>query len=130
MSADQCQAVNDLKELMGSLKNVELRERKTGRFYFQMYLTDKMKESGIEVLELSARAYHSLKRYGYDTIGQLTSKVSCHDDLKVIRNCGDKTIMEILARLFLYQYYSLNIEHRESYLRETVMYNVKMQHTV
>ena len=125
MTGDPSQAVKDMMELMGILKDVELKEKKDGKFYFQIYLTDRMKETGIEVLDLSVRAYHSLKRYNYDTIGQLTDRVSCNADLAHIRNCGGKTITEILAKLFLYQYHSLEPECRERYLLETVVYNLK-----
>ena len=51
----------------------------------------------IEDLELSARAYNCLMRAGITTIGDLCSRTPT--DLKAIRNMGEKSKAEIIAKL-------------------------------
>ena len=54
--------------------------------------------TGIEVLELSVRAYNCLARAGIDTIGKL--KGMTREDLMRVRNLGRKSMEEVIARLF------------------------------
>ncbi len=114
-----------LKEVMGSLDGVELKEKRGGSFRFQMKLTRQMKETSIDVLDLSVRSYHALKRAGYDRIGELAADIAGGKELKNIRNCGAKSVREIMERLFLFQYHSLSPERRDTYLREVVVLNIK-----
>ena len=111
-----------LKELM-NLKGVEVREKHGGRFYFRMHLTQTMYDTNIEALELGVRAYNSLKRAGFNTIGELAESVSGGGNLKRIRNCGAKSIHEIMEHLFLFQYNSMKLERRDAFLAETAELN-------
>ena len=112
-----------MKTILSSLEGVELREKHGGRFRFPIYMTDAMHRTGIESLDLGVRAYHSLKRAGIDTIGELAEGIADGVDLKSLRNCGEKSIREIMVHLFLYQYNSLKPERQERYLLHVVDMN-------
>ncbi|MCR4655351.1 MAG: hypothetical protein K5770_03875 [Lachnospiraceae bacterium] len=118
------QSNQSLKELM-SLKGFEVKEKHCGRFYFRMHMTQSMYDTNIEALELGVRAYNSLKRAGLNTIGELAETVSGGGDLKTIRNCGAKSVREIMEHLFLFQYNSMNAERRDAFLAETAELNMK-----
>ena len=90
-----------------------------------MYMTQSMKDRSIEDMDLSARAYHCLKRAGYNTIGELTQAVSDGMSLKSIRNCGITSAMEIMSSLFLFQYNMFPAEQRYEYLVDVIKVNVK-----
>ena len=120
MDRNQCQTA---KEVLGQLNGVSVNERKGGRLKFRMYVTEQMWETSIDALELSVRSYHSLKRAGLDTIGDIAEAVSNGMDLSTIRNCGAKSRREIQEHLFLFQYYSLRPEKREGYLKEVIKLN-------
>ncbi len=117
---DQCQTA---KEVMAQLNGVEVNEKKGEKLRFRMYITREMWDTPIDDLELSVRSYHSLKRAGMDTIGDIAEAVSRGMDLGHIRNCGAKSRREIQERLFLFQYYSLKESRREAYLKEVVELN-------
>ena len=110
-------------EIMNQMEGVNLREKKGGRFKFRLHLTPAMSDVSIEALDLSPRAYNSLKRAGYDSIGVLVDAIADGNSLMKIRNCGAKSVREIMEHLFVYQYNSLPTEKREAYLCETVMIN-------
>ena len=112
-------------EIMNGIKGVELKRKPGGKFHFPMYMTQSMKDRSIEDMDLSARAYHCLKRAGYNTIGELTQAVSDGMSLKSIRNCGITSAMEIMSCLFLFQYNMLPAEQRYEYLVDVVRANVK-----
>ena len=122
MNKSQCQTV---MEIMNGIKGVELKRKPGGKFHFPMYMTQSMKDRSIEDMDLSARAYHCLKRAGYNTIGELTQAVSDGMPLKCIRNCGITSAMEIMSSLFLFQYNMLPAEQRYEYLVDVVKANVK-----
>lgn len=122
MNKSQCQTV---MEIMNGIKGVELKRKPGGKFHFPMYMTQSMKDRSIEDMDLSARAYHCLKRAGYNTIGELTQAVSDGMALKSIRNCGITSAMEIMSSLFLFQYNMLPAEQRYEYLVDVVKANVK-----
>ena len=122
MNKNQCQTV---MEIMNGIKGVELKRKPGGKFHFPMYMTQSMKDRCIEDMDLSARAYHCLKRAGYNTIGELTQAVSDGMPLKSIRNCGITSAMEIMSSLFLFQYNMLPAEQRNEYLMDVVRVNVK-----
>ena len=79
----------------------------------------------LDVLELSVRADHCLKRAGYFTMGDLVRAFANGLELKNIRNCGDRSIREIQGKMFLYQSYSLPAHRREEYLMEVVLLNMQ-----
>ena len=100
-----------------------MKEKRGGKFYYRIYLTTTMREAPIEELDLSVRSYNSLKRAGYHTIGDVANAVAGGQELRKIRNCGSKSVLEIMAKLFLYQYYALQPGEREKYLLETIALN-------
>ena len=114
-----------LMEIMNQIEGVELKEKHGGRFAFRMHMTAAMESTPLEALELSVRAYNSLKRAGYHTVGELVEAVSSGKNLGSIRNCGKRSIREIMEHLFLFQYYLLRPEKREAYLREVIQMNLQ-----
>ena len=124
MKTDQRQT---LKEIMNSIEGVELKEKHGGKFHFRLYMNDHMSNTPLEALELGQRSYNCLKRAGYGTVGELVGAISGGRELKGIRNCGAKSVREIMEQLFLYQYHSLRPEKRDSYLMEVVQMNIDRQ---
>lgn len=120
MEMSQCRTV---KSVMSQMEGVEVNEKKGAKLKYRMYVTRKMMDLKLEDLELSVRAFHSLKRAGYDNVGDLLDALERGMDLRQIRNCGATSIKEIQERLFLLQYYSLPEKHREAYLKEVVELN-------
>ena len=102
-----------------------MKKRRGGKFRFMMYLTKEQCDVSLDVLELSVRADHCLKRAGYFTMGDLVRAFANGLELKNIRNCGDRSIREIKEKMFLYQYYSLPAHRREEYLMEVVLLNMQ-----
>ena len=90
---------------------------------FRVYETDLYMHSDIENLELSTRSKNCLHRAGYRTVGDIVNRISCGDDLKAIRNCGAKSIDEIMLWLFLYNYECLDPEMRKICVRELAELN-------
>lgn len=90
-------------------------------------MTKAMGDAPIEELDLSVRAYHSLKRAGFNTIGEVVDAISSGTDLNQIRNCGKTSVREIMEHLFLYQYNSLPAERQDAYLMEVVEMNRKKE---
>ena len=121
MSKDQRQSVI---EIMNRIDGVNLHEKKGGKFRFYMNLTNSMKYEPIETLDLSVRSFNSLKRADFHTIGDVAQAVASGRELKGIRNCGAKSVREIMEHLFLYQYNSLTPDRRETYLMEVVIMNL------
>ena len=122
MKNDQRQSV---MAIMNRIDGVNLHEKKGGKFRFYMNLTDMMKNEPIESLDLSVRSFNSLKRAGFHTIGDVAQAVASGRELKGIRNCGAKSVREIMEHLFLYQYNSLPQDRQNKYLIEVVMRNLK-----
>ena len=120
MNVNQCRT---MKEIMDSIGDVSLKEKRGGQFHFRMYLTGEMERADLNELDLSPRSSNCLKRAGIDTVGKLVERINGSADLKGIRNCGAKSIMEIMEHLFLFQYYSLKPEARTDYLLEVVAMN-------
>ena len=112
-----------LKRIMNSMEGVHLKDKHGGSFQFPLYMTETMENTGIESLELGVRSYNCLKRAGYSTIGQLAYAIVAGEELKKIRNCGTKSVQEIMERLFVYQYNILKPERRESFLRHVIEMN-------
>lgn len=112
-----------MKTIFREITDYDLRERKGGRFVFDFYITQKSKETDIDALDLSVRAYHGLKRAGYNTIGELAEAICSGTDIRRIRNCGSKSYSEIMERLFLYNLSNVSESRREKYISDTVARN-------
>ncbi len=111
--------------IMNQVSGVNLHEKKGGKFRFHMHLTQSMRETSIDSLDLSVRSYHSLKRADFNTVGDVVDAISAGADLYTIRNCGKTSVREIMEHLFLFQYYSLPEDRQQDYLTEVVMVNLK-----
>ena len=122
MSSYQCRTAI---EVMNQLEGVNLHEKRGGKFHFYMQLTKAMKETPIEALDLSPRSFNSLKRADYHTIGDVANAIAAGKDLRTIRNCGAKSIREIMEHLFLYQYDSLPADRQTDYLVEVAKRNLE-----
>ena len=101
----------------------EFMKRKSGKFRFPIYINEKLYDTGIEVLELSVRASNCLENTGYTTVGKLVEKINKREDLKKLRNCGEKTMDEIMEQLFCYQYSQLKEEKKVKYIRRILELN-------
>ena len=110
-------------EIMNSLPGVELKEKHNRKFWFRIYVTDRMESMSIEDMDLGVRSYNSLKRAGYHTVGDLLSGIERGQELSKIRNCGAKSIREIKEKLFLIQYDSIPSHRKRAYLEEVVLLN-------
>ncbi len=88
-----------------------------------MYLNKQMSEAPIEVLDLSPRPYNCLKRANYNYVGELAEATAEGNIGKRIRNCGTKSVREIMEHLFIYQYEILSPKSRERFLSEVVEMN-------
>ena len=89
-----------------------------------MNLTNSMKNEPIEALDLSVRSFNSLKRANFHTIGDVAQAVASGRELKGIRNCGAKSVREIMEHLFLYQYNSLTPARQDTFLIEVIIMNL------
>ncbi len=115
-----------MKELFNNIAGVELRDAKGGKngtFHFKMATSPEMRATEIDVLELSVRSYHGLKRAGYDTIGQVIEAVEDGMALKKVRNLGAISIREIMENMFLWYLSTMSQEQQEKYLIETALMN-------
>ena len=124
MSENKSQA---LSQIIEQITGDHVYEKKGSRFFFKIYLNSQMSETPIESLELGVRAYNSLKRAGYSTIGELAEAIASGMEISKIRNCGTKSCREIMEKLFLYQYNILPVEKREPYIKEVVLLNTSKQ---
>ncbi len=120
MNQDQSRTLTQIVE---TLAGTGLHEKKGAKLYFNFYLNSRAEETPIEVLDLGMRAYNSLKRAGYSTIGELAAAIAGGTEIGRIRNCGAKSCREIMEKLFLYQYNVLPQEKREGYVREVILLN-------
>lgn len=114
-----------VQSVMRQIEGIEVRERRNGKFYFPMYLNQRLRDTPIEALELSVRSYNVLKRSGHHFVGELAEAICEGMELKKIRGCGAQSVREIMERLFLFQYDSLRPEAKERFLLEVVAMNVK-----
>ena len=124
MDQNQSRTITQIAE---AFEGGRLHERKGGKFFFNFYLNSKAAEAPIEALDLGVRAYNSLKRAGYSTIGELAQAIADGTEIAKIRNCGAKSCREIMEKLFLYQYSALPQEKRAKYILEVVQMNAAKQ---
>ena len=102
---------------------MEIKDRNEGKFRFPIYINEQLRTTEMEVLELSVRSLNCLRRAGIVTIGDFVEFIHCEDDLKRIRSCGDKSVKEIMHKMFCYQYGMLSDKMKERFLREIVYLN-------
>ena len=73
MNQDQSRTLTQIVE---ALLGTKIYEKKGEKFYFNFYLNKRAEETQIEALDLGVRAYNSLKRAGYSTIGELVVAIA------------------------------------------------------
>ena len=120
---------NILQQIFDSFEGMHLRETRNGLFRFPLYLNQSLSDTSIDALELGVRSYHCLKRAGLDTIGKLAEYMASGELLKNVRNCGVKSVREIMEKLFLYQYNLIKPEKREDYILEVIAMNIRSGNT-
>lgn len=100
-----------------------IKKRRGGKFRFLVYLNETANTTTIDALELSVRSSNCLHRAGYRTVGELLVKINGSEDLKKIRNCGAKSIDEIMEQLFCFQYKQFTGESKIKYIRKVLEMN-------
>lgn len=113
----------EIMELVPEANIIQIKRRRDGKFRFPIYMNDKLNSTEVDALDLSVRANHCLHRAGFITIGDLVTNINCSEDLKKIRNCGTKTVDEIMEQLFCYQYMQLKDEKKIKYIRRILELN-------
>ena len=122
MSKKVQEVFNEILVLVPTARFSELKKAR-GRLRFPIYINDEMRHTELDALELSVRSSNCLHRAGYTTIGELVESINGYEDLKRIRNCGEKSVDEIMGHLFCYQYYSLSSIQRLKYIQKVLEYN-------
>ena len=126
---------NVTKEMNKYLEGITIEEvfllleqgRKT--FHFQVIFTNDQMKQDVEVLDLSVRAYHCLKRAGYNTLENLVNGVYTKDgetskkQLRRIRNLGINSADEILIKLMNYQFMTLPDGRKKAYMDKLLEIN-------
>ena len=106
---DKCKEIfQEMVSLVPTINFSELKKLSEGKLRFPIYLNNKLYETDIDALELSVRASNCLHRAGFSTIGDLVESIDSFDDLRKIRNCGEKSVKEIMQKIFCYQYSQLD----------------------
>ena len=81
--------------------------KKNSKFYFQVTKNAERMAMPLEVLELSTRAYNSLRRSGISTVGELVDMMEnlrTQDNLlKAGRNIGKNSAAEIISALWFFE---------------------------
>ena len=90
---------------------------------FPIYVSDKLYNTDLDVLDLTTRGMNGLKRNKIGTVGELVDFVDSPDKLMKIRGMGKKTADEILHRLYLYQYSILPEDRKGDYLYKVMELN-------
>lgn len=122
--SDKCKQVyEEIVKLVPTANLAEVKNRRGGKLRFPIYINEKLKTTEIEALDLSVRSNNCLHRAGFKTIGELVESIEGAEDLRKIRNCGSKSVDEIMEQLFCYQYVQLEGEKKEKYIRRILELN-------
>ena len=120
----KCQTIFDeILTLVPIARFSEIKKENNGKLKFPIYMKEKLKETGIDVLELSVRSSNCLHRAGFNTIWDLVDSIDTMDDLRKIRNCGQKSVTEIMEQLFCYQYSQLDSAQKIRYIKKVLEMN-------
>ncbi len=120
----KCEKIfKEILELVPNADIMGIKERRGGKFRFPIYINDKLNATDLDALDLSVRSSNCLHRAGYRTIGELVANINSGDDLKKIRNCGVKSINEIMEQLFCYQYMQIGSERKVAYIKQVLELN-------
>ena len=122
--SERCQKVFDeILRLVPTSRFLEIKKENGGKLVFPIYITDTLLTTDLEVLELSPRSSNCLHRAGFKTVRELVLAINGPDDLKKIRNCGAKSVNEIMEQLFCYQYCQLAPERKVRYINRVLEMN-------
>ncbi len=120
----KCMAVfEEIETIAPGVNFLEIKKRRGGKLRFPIYINKALKETELEILDLSVRSSNCLHRAGYHTIGELVEDIESSEDLRKIRNCGSKSIDEIMEKLFCYQYTMLEDSKKMKYVEQVVELN-------
>ena len=78
---------------------------------------------GDSTTEILGYVKHMEKDRKYGIIGDVVTALHEGKNLKTIRNCGAKSVEEIMEKLFMMQYNALDDNEQEEYLRTIVKMN-------
>lgn len=92
-------------------------------FRFPVYISDRLKEIPIEILDLSVRGNNCLRRAGFDTMFDLLDKIEGKESFSKIRGCGAGTVQEIMEKIFVFQINSIKSEKKEKYIQRIIEIN-------
>ena len=101
---------NSMNSNLNGVTVEDIFRAKQNKITFCVYESGRFMNAGIEDLDLSVRSYNCLRRAGHHTVGDIVNSISCGDDLKAIRSCGEKSIEEIMIKLFVFNYECLSPE--------------------
>ena len=122
--SEKCQKVFDeILTLVPTANFSEIKRRCSGKLRYPIYINERLKTTELDALELSVRSSNCLHRAGYKTIGELVESIESGEDLRKIRNCGAKSVDEIMEQLFCYQYTQLKDEKKLKYIRRILELN-------
>ena len=117
----EAKETNDIYEADALIAAYRLQGKHTVKF--MVYISEADKKTDTEALDLSPRAFRTLKRAGIKSVGELMEYVNTAQDLMKYRGLGTKSAAEIMYKLYLYQYRKLSSAERESYLKKVIEMN-------
>ena len=122
--SEKCQKVFDeILTLVPTANFSEIKRRRGGKLRYPIYINEKIRMTDLDALELSVRSSNCLHRAGYKTIGGLVEAIASSEDLRKIRNCGAKSVDEIMEQLFCYQYNQLDTSQKIKYIKKVIELN-------
>ena len=113
----------EINRLVPDIDLMSIKRRRGGKLRFPIYINDVLRHTDLEMLDLSMRSKNCLHRAGYQTIGELVEGIESSEDLKRIRNCGAKSVDEIMDKLFCYQYSLIEQSKRLKYINRVIELN-------
>lgn len=102
---------------------LELISSKRKKFKGIITPSTRLRETNLDSLDLPVRGYNCLRRAGCSTIGDVLSKYPTKQDVKRIRNCGEKSANEIFIHFMAYQYEMLSDKEKAGYLKKLLNLN-------
>ena len=125
--SEKCKKVfEEMEMLVPAADFMEIKKQRNGKLRFPIYINKRIKTTDLETLELSVRSSNCLHRAGFKTIGELVEAIEGSDDLRKIRNCGSKSVDEIMEQLFCYQYGQLNENQKINYINKVLKLNTEL----
>ncbi|MCR5303109.1 MAG: hypothetical protein K6E33_00995 [Lachnospiraceae bacterium] len=117
MKMDQTAIIENMNSNMPEQAGDWLYEQNGKPFKFRLIMSEELKNTQIEDLDLSVRSFNCLKRAGVSNIEELTKILAEEDGLTRIRNLGQKSSSEIKHKLFYYHYSKLPSDRRKDYMK-------------